>query len=165
MLLTEIGHEAGDLRIVGNCGQRRADRRGEDQRVQPHGDNHTHFLHHANSQLLVARGWQDKRPERQHTCGLPVDLQIARRLQRNENRRQSVRLIDINCSIHNRLQVLRKVLPRAQDKHGIVPVRVEVIAQEIAVHRAGGGRLQQQRRVCRDGNIRLHHAHIGKFLS
>ena len=59
--------------------------------------------------------------------------------------------------------MLREVFPRPQDEHGVLAVRVQVIAQEIAVHRAAGGRLQQQGRVGRDGDLRLRHAHVHKL--
>ena len=131
--------------------------------MQAHGDDHPHLLHHADGQLLVPRRRQYDGPAGQHAGRGAVDLQIPRRLQRDENGRQTIGLVYIISRIHDRLQMLREIFPRPQDEHGVLAVRVQVIAQEIAVHRAAGGRLQQQGRVGRDGDLRLRHAHVRKL--
>ena len=109
--------------------------------MQAHGDDHAHLLHHADGQLFIPRGWEHKRFAVQHARRAAVDLQIARRLQRDKDRRQAVLRVDGVRRICDRLQMLLHLLPRTQDEHGVLPLRAEIIAQEIAVHGAAARRL------------------------
>ena len=72
--------------------------------------------------------------------------------------------MDILRCLDEALLLLRKFVPRAQHKERIAARRVELLAEQEAVHRAVRPRLEQQSRICRDVDGGPRHAHAAQLL-